>query len=111
MFGIFGLYTLFQYWHRAYALWFFVFAILAWLLAFSFILKHLRAAYFGPSPEVKDETVSIERVFISGGRRKQCLNEVWRVRDAAKRLKDDYFDVNGGHYLLKMFLSESLENA
>ena len=111
MFGIFGLYTLFQYWHRAYALWFFVFAILAWLLAFSFILKHLRAAYFGPSPEVKDETVSIERVFISGGRRKQCLNEIWRARDAAKRLKDDYFDVNGEHYLLKMFLSESLENA
>ena len=84
-----------------------VFAILAWLLAFSFILKHLRAAYFGPSPEVKDETVSIERVFISGGRRKQCLNEVWQVRDAAKRLKDDYFDERRA-LPLKMF-SESLK--
>ena len=29
----------------------------------------------------------------------------------AKRLKDDYFDVNGKKYLLKMFLSEFLENA
>ena len=69
------------------------------------------ACCFDSAPEAKDETVSIERVFISGGRRKQCLNEVWRTRDAAKRLKDDYFDVNGEHYLLKMFLSESLENA
>ena len=39
------------------------------------------------------------------------VNEIWRARDAAKRLKDDYFDVNGEHYLLKMFFSECLENA
>ena len=111
MFGIFGSYTRFIYWHRAYSFWFFSFGILAGLLALSFILKHLRAACFDSAPEAIDESVSIERVFISGSRRKQCLDAVWRTRDAAKRLKDDYFDVNGKKYLLKMFLSEFLENA
>eukprot|EP00944_MAST-04C_sp_MAST-4C-sp1_P013026 g13026.t1 len=111
MFAIFGSYTRFIYWHRAYSLWFFSFGILAGLLALSFILKHLRAACFDSAPEAIDESVSIERVFISGSRRKQCLDAVWRTRDAAKRLKDDYFDVNGKKYLLKMFLSEFLENA